>query len=128
MTAVAQAFNQTHYVCNRLRAQFLHDPTALHLNRLLCGTKFTTDLLVKHSLRHPHAHLSLSVRQGFENGTVSTERIAMNTGLSRARERCVNGGKQLALIEGLSEKIDGSRFHGTNRVEDIGVATDENNG
>ncbi len=51
----------------------------------------------------------------------------MDTGLSRSRERCVNGGKQLALIEGLSEKIDGARFHGANRVGDIGVATDENN-
>jgi hypothetical protein len=126
MTAGAQAFDQADDVCNRLRAQLLHDPTALHLNCLLCSTKLTTDLLVEHSLRYPYAHLSLSPCQGFENGTVSTELIATKTGLLRSREGCVNGGKQLALIEGLREKIDRARFHGTNRVRDIGMAADEN--
>ena len=70
MTAGAQTFDQADDICNRLRAQFLHDPTALHLNRFLGGTEFTPDLLVEHSLRHPHADLSLSQRQSFEDGTI----------------------------------------------------------
>ena len=128
MAAGAQAFDQADNIGDRLCAKFLHDPTALHLNRLLRGTEFTADLLVEHSLRYPYAHLSFSQRQGFEDGAIAAERIETITGLLRSRERCINGGKQLARIKGLREKVDGARFHGANRVGDVGVATDENNG
>jgi hypothetical protein len=127
VTGGTQAFDQADNVCNRLRAQLLHDPTALHLNGFFRGTEFTANLLIEHSLRYPHTYLSLSQRQGFEDGAIPAARIELDTSFSRSCEGCVNGSKQLARIEGLSQKIDCARFHGANRVGDIGVATDENN-
>lgn len=80
MTASAQTFDQANDICNRLRAQFLHHPAALDLDRFLGGAEFPPNLLVEHPLSHSHADLALSQRQSLENGTIAVECIATNTG------------------------------------------------
>lgn len=82
MARGAKAFDQSHYIGNRLRAQFLHYPTALHFDGFFGSAELSADLLIEHSLRYPNTHLLLSLGQGLENCPVPVQSIPVRTCLA----------------------------------------------
>src|SRR5271156_131305 len=100
----------------------------LHLHRDFAGAELISYLFIEHARNHKTHHLALTRCQRLVTPAQFSKLILLFTRYPIAIQSLVNRIQQVLVLEGLSQELHRTRFHGLHRHRNISMTSDEDDG